>query len=303
MKKIHRGMASIEALLAIATGALVLMGIMQLTTSSILPKANETIAKLIKSDLTLPDSSPSSTGDSDSTPEDNSDLGSDSDGSSDSQGQEDNGDGQAPDDLGDRGDADGGPQDNTDEWPFPDAVQARRQEISDLLNDPNTSEAERILLLAELTEIDRNHASKKADQLETTAQRLDRQASVADAFGDEERANELRAESERRKLEAARIRDGEKGFASKQKQIDAANAMRDLFDVTDNFSDLLPKPVEKVYDWVKYPIRDGLPQITEEIIEAEQGFHEWLREKVRNNPSLSEKVDRARSALNEFLRR
>ena len=82
MKTIRNGMASIEAILAIATGALVLMGIMQLTNSSLLPTANKTIAKLMKSDLTFPESNPDSSGDSDSSSDDNSDLGSNSDGSS-----------------------------------------------------------------------------------------------------------------------------------------------------------------------------------------------------------------------------
>lgn len=47
MKTTHRGMVSVEVILATATGALVLLGLMQVTTSNLLPKVNETVAKLL----------------------------------------------------------------------------------------------------------------------------------------------------------------------------------------------------------------------------------------------------------------
>lgn len=47
MKNIRNGTVSIEAILAIAAGALVLMGIMQMTSANLLHSVNNTIAKLL----------------------------------------------------------------------------------------------------------------------------------------------------------------------------------------------------------------------------------------------------------------
>lgn len=313
MKNSHNGMVSVEALLAIAAGALILMGVMQMTASSFLPKLNETVATLLNPSSAAGGQDSSAGNNSDSQPVNSEESSTDATNDPNSQDSEhgapntSDANGEANDER--NSEPDGSQPDNgdaigsTDERPFPDDVRARREEISDLLRAPSTSEEERIRLLAELTEIDRNHMLQQADQLETEARRLDIQASVADALQDSERADQLRADAERKKLEAAEIRDGARGIAGAQKQIDAANAMRDLLDFADNFSEALPEPVEKVYDWVKYPIRDGLPQITEEILSAEQYFQRWLNEKVSDSPMLSEKVDRVRQTLNDFLKR
>ncbi len=87
MKTTHRGMASVEVILAIATGALVLLGTMQLANSSFLPKTNETISKLLSSELTSTNLNDESTGENDSTPDNNPNLGSNSDGDSNSDSQ------------------------------------------------------------------------------------------------------------------------------------------------------------------------------------------------------------------------
>lgn len=98
MKTIRRGMASVEVILAIATGALVLLGTMQLVNSSFLPKTNETIAKLLNSELTSTDLNDEATGGNDSTSDGNPNLGSNSGGDSDSNSQGiENGDAVEPD--------------------------------------------------------------------------------------------------------------------------------------------------------------------------------------------------------------
>ena len=95
MKTTHRGMASVEVILAIATGALVLLGTMQLANSSFLPKTNDTITKLLNSGLTSTDLNHDSTGGNGSTLDNDSNLGSNYDGDSASQGLG-SGDGEQP---------------------------------------------------------------------------------------------------------------------------------------------------------------------------------------------------------------
>jgi len=121
---------------------------------------------------------------------------------------------------------------------------------------------------------------RRAEAMVTEAMRLDRLAELAHLAIDTENESRLRAESEKLKLEAAKIRDGARGESNTQKQIDAANAMRSLLDIADNGSGLLPTSIDKFYQWAKIPVRDGLPQITEVTIEFEQKFHQWLAEQA-----------------------
>lgn len=123
----------------------------------------------------------------------------------------------------------------------------------------------------------------RADAMVREAMHLDRLAELSHLAIDTENESRLRAESERLKLEAARIRDGARGESNTQKQIDAANAMRSLLDIADNGSGLLPPNIDKFYQWAKIPVRDGLPQITEVTIEFEQKLHQWLAEQAYRN--------------------
>lgn len=119
---------------------------------------------------------------------------------------------------------------------------------------------------------------REAELIQTAANRLDRLAELAHLADDDNLEDKLRAQAEALKLEAARIRDGERGVVNTQKQIDAANAMREFIDAIDSASELLPENVEKVYDWAKIALRDALPQLTEAIVDLEQKFHQWQLE-------------------------
>lgn len=93
----RKGMASIEALLGIATGALILLGMMQMANSSLLPKMNDAVADVFSFNFNSQSSSSDSSGESNSNSSDTSDSGSDSDGNSNSQNQGSGNDRQTPD--------------------------------------------------------------------------------------------------------------------------------------------------------------------------------------------------------------
>jgi hypothetical protein len=46
----------------------------------------------------------------------------------------------------------------------------------------------------------------------------------------------------------------------------------------------LPEGAEKVREIAKIPIQAGIDDVVEGIIEAEQNFHDWLREKLGRPP-------------------
>ncbi len=121
---------------------------------------------------------------------------------------------------------------------------------------------------------------RRAETMVYEAIRRDRLAEVEHLKGNAENENRLRAEAAELKLAAARIRGGDQEAGNTQKQIDAANAMRDLWDLADKGSGLLPPSIDKFYQWAKIPVRDGLPQITEVTVGLEQQFHGWLAAQV-----------------------
>ena len=86
MKMNRCGTVSIEAVLAIATGALVLLGVMEMANSSLLSKANETVAKLFNLELSSQSTNSNTSGQPSSSSDDSNNSGSNSNGNSDSQG-------------------------------------------------------------------------------------------------------------------------------------------------------------------------------------------------------------------------
>ncbi len=139
MKTIRRGMASVEVILAIATGALVLLGTMQLANSNFLHKTNETIAKLLNSELTLSASSPVSTGGGDSTSDGKTDLGSNSGSSPDSQGLG-NGNAEQPPSNPDGSTPANSVNDPKNEPNDENVAQTDRERLQEILNDYQVDE-------------------------------------------------------------------------------------------------------------------------------------------------------------------
>jgi len=134
----------------------------------------------------------------------------------------------------------------------------------------------------------RDEELRRASELETAAQRKKNVADVV-ALVDSDKAEELRNDAKQMELEAAKIREGEKGVYDKQRQQEAGEAMREF---TETVLDKLELPGGKLPNAIKdvagKVVTAAIDDGTETLIETEQDFNDWLRntelgEKLRNS--------------------